>query len=101
MPWKRLPPLLVTLSLNIGFPLRPSLSTSTTPPAPRVRGPMQWPIMGVQPPSLSDLVRPLQALSLCQTLDKGNPLPSLVLPPPSSPTPPPARLLRTSLRAQD
>src|SRR6202000_1302625 len=89
MPWKRLPPLLVTLSSNIGFLLRPSLSTSTTPPAPRVRGPMQWPIMGVRPPSPSDLVGPLRSLSLRQTLDKGEPLPSLVLSPPSSPTPTP------------
>src|ERR1700743_1794987 len=92
MPWKRLPPLLVTLSSNIGFLLRPSLSTSTTPPAPCVRGPMQWPIMGVRPPSPSNLVGPLRSLSLRQTLDKGRPLPSLVLSPPSSPIPPPAHL---------
>src|ERR1700743_977995 len=100
VPVKRLPLPLVTLSLNIGFPLRPSLLTCTTPPAPRVRGPMQWPIMGVRPPSPPDLVGPLQSLSLRQTLDKGKPLPSLVLSPPSSPTPPPAQLRRSSLRAQ-
>ena len=43
--------------------------------------------MGVQPPSPSNLVGPLQSLSLCQTLNKGKPLPSLVLSPPSSPIP--------------
>ena len=47
------------LSLNIGSPLRPSSLTSTTPPVPRVRGQMQWPIMGIRPPSPSDLVEPL------------------------------------------
>src|ERR1700743_2409510 len=62
---------------------------------------MQWPIMGVGSPSPSDLVGPLRSLSLRQTLDKGKPLPSLVLSPPSSPTPPPAQLRHTSLRAQD
>ena len=45
--------------------------------------------MGVQSLSPSDLVRPLQSLSLCQTLDRGRPLPSLVLSPLSSLTPPP------------
>ena len=94
-------PLLATLLLNIGFLLRPSLSTSTTPPAPLVREWMQWPIMGVRPPSPSNLVGPLWSLSLRQTLDRGKPLPSLVLSPPSSPTLPPARLRCSSLRAQD
>ena len=94
-------PLLATLSLNIGFPLRPSLSTSTTPPAPFVREWIQWPIMGVWPPSPSDLVGPLWSLSLCQTLDRGKPLPSLVLSPPSSPTLLPVRLRRSSLWVQD
>ena len=44
---------------------------------------------------------PLQSLSLCQTLDKGRPLPSLVLSPPSSSTPPLAQLRCTSLQVQD
>ena len=101
MPWKRSLPPLVTLLLNIGFLLRPSLSTSTTPPVLAVRGQMDWPIMGIRPPSPSDLVKPLCSLSLHQTLDRGKPLPSLVLSPPSSPTLPPARLCRTSLWALD
>src|ERR1700743_2914365 len=62
---------------------------------------MQWPIMGVGSPSPSDLVGPLRSLSLRKTLDKGKPLPSLVLSPPSSPTPPPAQLCHSSLWAQD
>ena len=57
--------------------------------------------MGVRSPSPSNLVGPLRSLSLRQTLDRGRPLPSLVLSPPSSLTPPPARLRHTSLRAQD
>ena len=39
---------------------------------------MEWPIMGVLPPSPSDLVGPLRSLSLHQNLDRGKPLPSLV-----------------------
>ena len=48
--------------------------------------------------SVSESVR---SLSLHQTLDRGRPLPSLVLSPPSSPTPLPVQLRRTSLRVQD
>ena len=68
------------------------------PPAPVIRGQMEWLIMGVWPPSPSDLVRLLWSLPLCQTLDRGRPLPSLVLSPPSSLTPPPARLRHSSLQ---
>ena len=82
-------------------PAQAILMISTTPLVPRVREQMEWPIMGVRPPSPSDLVRPLRSLSLCQSLDRGRALPSLVLSPPSSPTPPPARLRHTSSQAQD
>ena len=57
--------------------------------------------MGVQALSPSELVEPLCSLSLRQTLDRGKPLPSLVLSPPSSLTPPLAQLRRTFLWVQD
>src|ERR1700743_3422747 len=47
------------------------------------------------------MVRPLQSLSLCHTLDRGKPLPSLLLSPPSSPPPPLAQLHCSSLQVQD
>ena len=87
-----MPPHSVTSLLSNGFLLRSSLLTFITPSAPAVRGWMQWPIMGICPPSPSDIVGPLHSLSLHQTLNKGKVLPSLVLSSPSSPTPPPARI---------
>ena len=101
LPWSKWLLLLVTSSLNIGFPLRPSLLTSTTLPAPPVRGQMQWLIMGIWLPSLSNLVDLFQSLSLHQALNQGRPFPSLVLSPPSSLTPPPVQLHCTSLWEQD
>ena len=65
---------------------------------PTVRGWMEWLIMGIGSLSPSNLVWPLQFLSLHQTLDKGIQLPSLVLSPPLSTTPPPAQLCHSSLQ---
>ena len=73
------------------------LHNSTCPSCQRA---MDWPIIRVWPPSPSDLVGPLWSLSLHQTLDRGKPLPSLVLSPHSSPTPPPAQLHHSSLWEQ-
>ena len=57
--------------------------------------------MGICPPSPSELVEPLQSLFLRQTLNQGRPLPSLVLSPLSSLTPPLAQLHHSSLQEQD
>ena len=56
--------------------------------------------MGIWSLSPPDLVGPLRSLSLHQTLDRGKPLSSLVLSPPSSPTLQPVQLCCSSLQAQ-